>query len=330
MLRAPLTTVVLVLLVLARGAPADDTFPEAWEASYEESFVFEHGQAPVVLSWSDGLHARRFYLRLDANEPFDARLVRDQDGVILYDGRRANRHHVMIPWGYDETAHLTIDPYDADRVMIVLEVAVDPRETGLAVYSFQVNRFLRFHESQDTRRGKEALALALSEDPTDEMAGRLWAAVWKAEGIDAPRPDASSGRSEPEAWLNIAENLQLDRMGYEADTIFTEHGFNAALSYLDDEDVAAPFRTRHGRRGFKMLLASIATRDDQNIRAVEALEEAMDLSEGFPEREEVYHLLFEAYRRQGNEGRAHDIQQRAAKEAPDAAARQQVTSWPSG
>lgn len=324
MRRARLIFLPLLLLTVTVTSSAKDVPPGAWKVVHSETLFFEQGQVPALLTWADGLQARRFHLRIEGARSFDAKLVRARDGTILYGGRRAARHSAVIPWGRDEVAHLTIDSRWRDGVQVVVELAVDPNEEGLAVYSFEVNRFLRFYEAGKMERAKEALAFALAEDPTDSLAAGLWTRLWKSEGLTVPPAVVGDEEEEQDRWLAIAEGQRLERLEREVGKALAAAGSDSALARLE---LAAPFRTRRARRDFQVLVARNAAEVGQDSRATLALYQALDVSQGFEERGEVYRLLVEANLRLENEAQARAIQQRALGEAPDPSARRWVERW---
>jgi hypothetical protein len=155
--------------------------PQTWPVVFSRVLRVVPGAArQITLDW-DGLKARQFYLRLDAVEPFDASLVRKFDGSILYSGHMESHHEALIPWGKGEAADLSLSTHKAHRVedqdqalYVTLTLARDKDEERLAIYSFQLNRFLWFYRLHDLVAAKRALDKAVMEDPQDSVALALW------------------------------------------------------------------------------------------------------------------------------------------------------------
>ena len=155
--------------------------PQAWPVVFSRVLRVEPGaDRQITLDW-DGLKARQFYLRLDAVEPFDATLIRKYDGSILYDGHMESHHEALVPWGKGEAADLSLSVRKAHRVedrdqavYVTLTLARDKDEEGLAIYSFQLNRFLWFYRLHDLVAARRALDKAIMEDPQDSVALALW------------------------------------------------------------------------------------------------------------------------------------------------------------
>ena len=202
---------LVTLLILAGDASAQNG-PSTWTAVHSEVLSVRKGEVPVALSYDEGLRLRHFHLRLSASHPFDAKLVRAHDGTILFSGRRDSKMETLVDWGRGEIAHLTIEPRGRQTLQVVLEIAGDPRDEGLEVYSFQVNRFLRLYESGERELAKRALENALNEDSDDSMAAALLARVWKSEGITTPPREIESESETEGVWDEIAADQHWRRV----------------------------------------------------------------------------------------------------------------------
>ncbi len=169
----------------------DEENPLAWPVGFSREYHFHRGEVgQITLDW-EGIQARRFDLRLDALVPIEVTVTRARDGAILLHACCDAHAEGVIPWGRGEIAHLTIQAHGTlggqsspdgigsidDRATegldFTLAVALDPGETGLEVYSFQVNRFLDLYRRGKLDEARYALDLALREDPSDTTAALL-------------------------------------------------------------------------------------------------------------------------------------------------------------
>lgn len=183
--------------------------PETWPVVHSEVFRVEGGEIrQIPLSW-DGIRARRFHLRLESTRHFDATVTRVKDGEILFSGRFEPRYAALIHWGRDEYAHLTLWSKWSDGQLITLNIATDPEEEGLAVYSMHLNRFLEFYAEGEFARAERALSKALMEDPEDSLAQLLWSRMWEERGVGSP-PETAGNEARAELAIRDARAAMED------------------------------------------------------------------------------------------------------------------------
>lgn len=159
-----------IVCTMSAGFEASPDNPRTWPERFNEGYHFQRqALGQLTFSWED-LKARRFFLVLDAQGPFQATLVRDRDAQMLFAGRRASHYETLIDWGRGELAQLTVSSARDSGLDLTVRISTDPREEGLEIHSFQVNRFLRFYEEKDWKRARACLRAALSEDANDSTA----------------------------------------------------------------------------------------------------------------------------------------------------------------
>lgn len=318
-----LASVAVAFLLLAPDASAD-TPPEAWEVVLREQLLFEPSAVPVVLSWEDGLRARRFHLVAEAGRPFDLTLVRGRDNTFVFSGRRSSRYAVLVPWGRGEELHLSVHARYGGAIRVHLRLAVDPDEQGHAVYSLGVNEFLRLYEKGERDEAKASLARALAEDPADTMAAVLWKRSWQDEGLTAPPREIDDDESESRYWRRIAEGQRQRSLAREAGGVLEEAGADSALALLDR---AAGFETPVARRDHHLLRGRLALMNDRPSLAMGYLYTALDACETVEERFLVYPWLVRANLAIGNEPQAEALVEHAFSEATTDDQRESARSW---
>ena len=264
--------VLLMLEVVPLSSASAAPRPESWPVIFSETFRLETGemrQSP--LTW-DGIQARRFYLRLTATHHFDTTITRVKDGSILFHGRLEPRYGVLIPWGRDEYAHLTLWSRSDEALQIHMSLATDPEEDGLEIYSLHLNRFLALYEAGDLTEAERALSKALAEDPQDEVAQVLWSRLWEERGVGSG-PAPSPSVADPDR-LQYAEQERQELLLLEARV-------EAALSVADPDSArrvlerAPRFTDDRARAGAWILEARISVADSDFGSATGILQAAL-------------------------------------------------------
>ena len=324
----PLGSIVLWLeLALAAAVatePSSIQGPRGWPVRFSESYAVgqsETLQLPVV--WDD-LKARRFWMTVDAPDAFDVLVTRDRDGSILYSGRRARHHEAEIPWGRDEAAHLQLSAPRDRAVLVTLELATDPAESGLAIYRFHLNRFLSLYAQRDSSQAMEALEAAMAEDPSDSVAALLWRVAWQRAGLTTPPMTVSTDEQERQLWLAVAEGQRLVRLRREVAVALAAELPDSARALIE---AAGPFATPQARTESALLLGSVAMAQREWGTAIGALHEALRSAGSREQRFEIYPLLVRAFRAFGDPQQAAATVERAVLDAPDAARKTEAESW---
>jgi tetratricopeptide (TPR) repeat protein len=320
-----LTLFLLGLLCTASmGSGTAEDNPLTWPIRYSESNHYERqSMGQIILSW-DGLKARRFFLTLDAQGPFQATLIRNHDASILFHGRRASHYESLIDWGRGELAHLTVSTNQETGLWITLNVATDPREDGLAIYSYQVNRFLRFFARKDFKRAEASLVLALAEDPQDSTATMLWQRIQDEKGLTVAPKKIQSEEEERLQWMGIAEGMRIRDLSERVEAALSLAGPDSARSILAR---VAAFETPSCRANLLRLKAKTEMEAGDFGRAGSLLYDALDEAPTPAQRFDIRHLLVVVHRALGNEEEARKVTERAIAEAQDDARRREARSW---
>jgi hypothetical protein len=310
--------------VAASFGSAEELPPESWPIRFSRVYRFEQGSvSQIVLDW-EGLKARRFYLVLEAPRPFDVSVVRARDSSILYSDRRASRHTAIIPWGRNETAHLSLKTRDPLGIQLTMKIATDPAEGGLAIYSFYVNQYLRQHSAGEMTLAEASLAKAVEEDPADTMAAFLYRRLWQAQGLTVAPSIVSSEAEANRHFDRIAEGQQVARLILDIDRLMAANDADSARATLGTID---RFETSTGRSGWLRARGRIELAEGEVMRSIFSFHEALDTATLIADRLEVYRMLLIANRALGNDVQVEEIRSTALSEVTDEHVRERIRAW---
>lgn len=319
---AVLSWVAMAWLAISAAATEPGTL--GWPHRFSESYSIGRGETlQLPLEWDD-LKARRFLMRLDAPRAFDVLVTRDRDGAILFSGRRSQHHQAVIPWGRGETAHLALAAPRDLAVLVTVQLATDPAESGLAIYTYHVNRFLQLYAEGDSTRAVHALEAAIAEDPADSVAALLWRSAWHGAGMTAAPMRVDSDEQARLLWLTVAEGQRVQRLRRAVPQALAAAGPDSARALLA---AAEPFESERGRAAAALLLGTVAIAADDWGTAIGALHESLRHAADPQQRFDAYRLLVEAYRGFGDEQQAAQVIEQAVAAAPDAASRAEAEQW---
>jgi tetratricopeptide (TPR) repeat protein len=322
-------SLILLAGVIAGTAPlaaaaTTDHEPALWPVRFSEIYVIDPRSSTQLRLEPDAFRARRFHLRVHGPREFEVVVTRARDGAMLWAERRITRASKLVPWGRDEFGHVSIsNPHD--RVLeVTVEVATDPREDGLRVYSFFVNRFLEVYGAGDMERAEALLSRALAEDPSDTTATVLLDRLWKELGLTQAPVAVTTEAEERRAWKQIAERQRVNLVTAEVDSLILAGSGEQAIEVLKAE---SGYETDVGLRRIALLRGRALLAQGEFVPALEALYDALDAAPSVGARFEVYPFLIQANLAAGNRRQAQAVADRAAAEAPDDAALRRVRSW---
>jgi len=315
---------LLILVVWSGHSAADTSLPENWPVVFTEVFRLEVDEIrQIPLTWDD-IHARSFYLRLHATRSFDATVTRVEDGSIVFSGHLEPNYGVLIPWGRDEYAHLTLWSRWQDALQITMTMATDPAVEGLEVYSLQLNRFLSLYDQGRMKEAERALSRALVENPDDEIAQLLWGRLWEERGVgSAPRESPSAEDPERQQYL-LQERQRLRLLEAEVDVTLATADVDSARRILE----ATPeFAGEEARTGRIILTARVSVADGEYGAASSLLQDALRKTGAITNRFEIYRELAGINRDLGNNHQLDRIIEQALSETSDPDLSQEAESW---